>query len=506
MKKRLVTTITVLCLLCGFFVPITVHAESATYFVMNANECYPNISKASGNYYSQHVNVECRSVILGNTKYIVCNQRFNLGSISGTSPNSCDPDAFPVNSTTSYNGKTYWVSYLNYVDTSKNPYNIPVFNETPSFNRAVYYTYGEGAVDPPPPAPDYGNLTDVRFNTDIAGSGSAAVNNIDHIKWNPENDSNGITFDGTERVQIKAIAGNYTSNSRNGILGLGATDFDYNSGEEHMLAEYPVTRGYYDVSWSHVITQLNAGSISDFLNIRLKGDDIWLKSGWIYQIRLVAGDYNSEWQTIYNATSSGVQNSLTVENSTELNVELVNVIQSINTMNSSQNENWTINNITINMDNSDGQQTTQKPWWAYLLEAIVKAFGDILSFLGNLIGDLMDAITNLFKPAEFTINEYNDFKIEIKQNSGLFGQAFDFITDLKSTFTGVQYQEPILHWQGITFDGIVFLPAADYNLNEYVEMWGLGNFRQIAFICSDGFIFFSLLLLIIRKLNEVLKK
>ena len=511
MKKRLLKTITVLCLLCVFFVPVRVSAagNNSTYLAMTANECYLNVIKRTNDYYyAVAVNNDSRVVILGTTAYIV-NNNVNGFSIKSNSASfqlsACAGYFNSVSYNTTVNNVRYWYETIPNVDTSYNPYNIPVINDTVNVNKAVYYTFGDGAVDPTPPGPDYGNLIDLRFNTDIAGSGSAAVNNIDHIKWNPDIDSNGISFDGSERVEIQAIPGNYTASSRNSLLTLGVSDFDYNSGTEHLLAELPVKNGEYTVSWSHVIQQLNSGSVSDFLGIR-KSSDTWLKSGWIYQIRLVAGEYTSEWQTIYNATSSGVENSLTVENSTEINMELINVIQSINTMNSSQYENWTINNITINMENSDGQQTTDKPWWAYLLEAIVKAFGDILTFLGNLIGDLMEAITDLFKPAEFTINEYNDFKVEIKQNSGIFGQAIDFTNNLKNTFMGVQYQEPILHWQGISFGETVFIPAADYNLNDYVTMWGLGDFRQLAYLCSDGFIFFSLLLLIIRKLNEVLKK
>ena len=481
MRKRFLKTITVLCLLCGFFVPVRVNAESS-YLSYSANDC---ISVKSGSYQGSSFNFHFNSNVNG--RFVIIKGSANSGlsdttiyfvsDVYGNASINRDNCSVPSSNLISLNNYYYFTIFLSdyglqeYID-------APVYVRDTSIGskeqNAIYYTYGEGAVDPPPPAPDYGDLADVRFNTDIAGSGTAAVNNIDHIKWNPENDSNGITFDGTERVEVQAIPGNYTASSKNALLSLGVTDFDYNSGSEHLLAELPVTNGEYTVSWSHVIEQLNAGSISDFLGIR-KSSDTWLKSGWIYQIRLVVGDYVSPWQTIYNATSSGVENSLTVENSTEINMDLINVIQSINTLNSSQYESWTINNITINMENSDGQQTTDKPWWAYLLEAIVKAFGDILAVLGNLIGDLMDAITDLFKPAEFTINEYNDFKVEIKQNSGLFGQAIDFTNDLKNTFMGVQYEEPILHWQGITLDGVVFLPAADYNLNEYVEMWGLGR-------------------------------
>lgn len=497
----------VLCLCCYFLIPGRVYAYEATYYTYSANTCLKVWNNPNANEYIKST-VSGRAVFIRNGStisfFVVSTSPGLWGSNNN---NACEYATANLNQSGNYYYLTTTASYSEGIYSS----DIPVFTRDYSIGdvtlNAIYYTYGEGAVDPLPPTPPppaYGDLLDVKFSTSIAGGGSAAVNNIDHITWNPEIDSNGIAFDGTERVQIKAIAGNYTDSSRNGLLGLGVTDFDYNSGAEHMLAEYPATRGYYDVSWDHVIQQLNAGSISDFLNIR-KNDDVWLKSGWIYQIRLVAGDYESQWITIYNGTSSGVENSLTIENSTELNMTLINTIQQINNMNNSVT-NWEIDNTTINMENQDGTETTDKQWWAYLLEALVSLLNGILGFLGNLIGDLIDAIVSLFQPSEFTINNFNEYKLELKQNSGIFGQSLDFINTLKNTFTGVQYEDPVLHWSGISFGETVFIPAADYNLNDYVTMWGLGDFRTMAYLCSDGFIYFSLLVLIVRKLNEVLKK
>ena len=87
----------------------------------------------------------------------------------------------------SYNNKVYYV-YYNYFSRSsiKEDYNYysPSFPYSNPLNLsdekklAVYWTFGEGSVDPAPPGPDYGNLINVRFSTDIAGSGTAAVGSI----------------------------------------------------------------------------------------------------------------------------------------------------------------------------------------------------------------------------------------------------------------------------------------------------------------------------------------
>ena len=498
------------CLACSFLIPQRVYADNPTYSLFSGCAIFGQDN--SWRTLQMSVSREVRAVIFdqGYAGYVIGFASTSSFSYSSTTNGTCPAEVQPFSAdSTNYNGQTvYYVRSPKTIAVNFNANGIPVISGEGSLNDILYYTFGDGAIDPIPPTPippAYGDLVDVRFNTSIAGSGDASINNIDHITWNPDHDSNEIMFDGSESVQIRVIAGNYTSSTRNGLLAGTVTDFDYNSSAEHMLAEYPVTRGYYDVTWSHVIEQLHAGSISEFLQIR-KSNDVWLKSGWIYQIRLIAGDYEGNWITIYNGTSSGVQNSLTIENSTEINTTLINTIQQINNLNNSIDEDWTINNITINMENSDGNNTTDKPWWAYLLEAIVSLCSGILSFLGGLIGDLIDAILGLFQPAEFTINNYNDFKIELKQNSGIFGQSFDFISTLKNTFLGVEYQEPIIHWSGISFGETELIPAADYNLNEYVTMWGLSDFRQMAYLCSDGFIYLSLLVLIMRKLNEVLKK
>lgn len=376
-------------------------------------------------------------------------------------------------------------------------------NATKRKEQAVYYTFGEGAVEPVEPVL-WGDLLDVKFNTSIAGSGSAATNNIDQITWDPVQDSNGNALTSEQRVEIKAIAGNYTASSRNGLFGLGATDFDYNSGVEHLIGDVAANRGEFHIEWSEVIQQLNDGSISDFLNIR-KSDDVWLKSGWIYQYRFVADDYTGEWHTIYNGTSAGVQNSINIEQSTQINTNLINTIVEINTLNNSEYQNWTINNTVINMENSDGQETTDKPWWAYLLEAIVSLIDGVLNFLGNLIGDLISAIIDLFTFDSFDLDVIVEFGTEQRESNNIVGQSINFFDNVVQSAQSMRESDVIISYPGITLFDVELLPAANYNLNDYVDDLGLTDFHNLAYLVTDGSIAICLISLVYRKIMGILR-
>lgn len=498
--KRIIQYVCAGCLLVLSF-PIGIYAESATYAILSAG-CYTywDIS----NPYKFSVSTDARYVILAPSSstrimYIVSDSSFMYWTGRG--------DNCAANTYTPYHINDYYLTTINLSGLTFGPeYGIPTITATNDTTTAIYYTYGAGAVDPEPEIEpiDYGDLLDVRFNTSIAGSGAASVSNIDHITWNPDSDSNGNVFDDTARVQIKAIAGNYQSNSRNGLLGLGATSFDYNNGAEHMLAEYPAQRGKYDVTWSHVMDQLNAGSWSDFLGIR-KSDDVWLKSGWIYQIRLVVGDYESAWKTIYNSTSAGVQNALNVENSVELNYSLVNTIVEINEMNESTYESWMINNTIINMENSDDQQQTDKPWWAYLLEAIVGLISGVLDFLGNLIGDLIGAIVDLFTFDSFDLDVILNFGQEQRESNNIIGQSLNFFDNVVEAAQDMRQSDLIISYPGITLFNVELLPAADYNLNQYVSDLGLTDFHNLAYLVTDGTIAICLISLVYRKIMGILR-
>lgn len=491
-----------------FLFPINVHADiSTTYFITPLTRTDGTVGNT---YLYQSLGVaESRTVLFtnnGTPRFYVVSAVSGLGVSWGVGNSGSYGE---IASTFVSDGVTYY----GLTNTGNNARNVasafinsgtyPVIDDVSSLENAVYYTYGEGAIDPVEPI-SWGDLLDVKFNTSIAGSGSAATNNIDQITWNPTQDSNGNDLTAEQRVEIKAIAGNYTASSRNGLFGLGATDFDYNSGIEHLIGNVAANRGEFSIEWSEVIEELNEGSISDFLNIR-KSDDVWLKSGWIYQYRFVAEDYTGDWHTIYNGTSAGVQNSLNIEQSTQINTNLINTIIEINTLNNSEYQNWMINNTVINMENSDGQETTDKPWWAYLLEAIVSLIDGMLSFLGNLIGDLISAIIDLFTFDSFDLDVIVDFGTEQRESNNIIGQSINFFDNVVQSAQSMRESDVIISYPGITLFEVELLPAANYNLNEYVEDLGLTDFHNLAYLVTDGSIAICLISLVYRKIMGILR-
>ena len=73
MRKRFLKTITVLCLLCGFFVPVRVNAESS-YLSYSANDC---ISVKSGSYQGSSFNFHFNSNVNG--RFVIIKGSANSG-------------------------------------------------------------------------------------------------------------------------------------------------------------------------------------------------------------------------------------------------------------------------------------------------------------------------------------------------------------------------------------------------------------------------------------------
>ena len=393
---------------------VRVHADNTyngTYFVFTPNECYLNIVKSQGSYFSQHVTVESRAVILRNTYYLVCDQRFNLGSISGNQPTSnCSPYAYDVSRSTYYNGHTYYISNLNYVDVSYNPYNVPVINATEDFNTAVYYTYGDGAVEPVEPV-NWGQVDVKGYQTNVAGQGQASINNVDVITWDNAVDTvgNDIT---SGNVRIRLIPGEYKGETKNSLISKLYTDFILDIVHATDGNVFPVTDGSASFKWSDVISTLNLPFISIYSLIN--ENDAWLKRGWIYEIRLEIDDYIGEWQPIYASTSSGVENDLQIVNTTVITQETINAIQSINSINSTTNI-WIINGQPVdpNPEQKPPENENEKPWWVYLLEMINNTLGIQNEYINEGTGESQEVVNNFegdHTELNNTVNDYHDIE------------------------------------------------------------------------------------------------
>ena len=395
---------------------VRVHADdtyNGTYLVLNANECYTNITQASGNYYSQAVSVECRTVILGNTKYVVCNNvnGFSLNTNSASFElTACGTIYNSVDNYVYVNDKRYYYFKQDYVNTSYNPYNIPVINDTSYPARAVYYTYGDGAVDPVEPV-RWGQVDVKGYQTKVAGQGQASINNVDVITWDNAVDTvgNDIT---SGNVRIRLIPGEYKGETKNSLISKLYTDFILDIVHATDGNVFPVTNGSASFKWSDVISTLNLPFISIYSLIN--ENDAWLKRGWIYEIRLEIDDYIGEWQPIYASTSSGVKNDLQIVNTTVITQETINAIQSINSINSTTNI-WIINGQPVdpNPKQDPPKDENEKPWWVYLLEMINNTLGIQNEYINEGTDESQEVVNNFegnHTELNNTVNDYDDIE------------------------------------------------------------------------------------------------
>lgn len=255
----------------------------------------------------------------------------------------------------------------------------------------------------------YGYVAGTQYNTRINGSRDHVGQNIDRIVWLTDVDSKGNELPVDARVQIRAIPGMYTGSSKQDVLTKTYTDFILDNTNAVQLVDLVLDVGKYEIMWEEVANKLSI-PFSSVQSI-IQGSDYFYKMGWIYQIRLQVDDYFSDWQTVNTATSSGASESQTIVDSEEMSQNLIDVILTINTLNESVNTNWTINNYTISMDTYNEPSTGQKPWWAYLLEAILSVF--------DVDGDSQQVINNtntLNVDFNDKLNEYNQIEDQQIQN------------------------------------------------------------------------------------------
>lgn len=516
--KRFISVFLCSFLLIGSVMPLKLFAESrvadastcriasyqnkwyTSYAISNSDmPVYVCIARNKANNYAWEL------ITASEASFKIASDQYN------SNPSSCSTPTYTV-TTGTQSGitmamiNTNWgVDYRNVFDDI--PISDLVYNEN---TRAEWYEYffGEGNIEPP--GPSYSRPANVAYNTRISGSGAAAANNIDRITWDTAVDSNGTELPQNARVQIRAIPGQYTGTTKQDLLTKAYTDFVIDQTKAVQLVDIIASRGVYETKWSEVTAHFNL-PFATFYSL-IEGDSYWYRNGWIYQIRLQVDDYFSEWMNIYTATGSGVKEAETITNSDNMTQQLIQQIQTINNLNQTTT-NWYISETEINMQPYEEPGSGDKPWWAYLLEAItslvdsvVKGISNIISSLADLAGDIIDGILGLFSFDSFEVEDWSTQQQQIKDNSGMFGQALDFTHSLQQTFEGVEYQEPILHFDGIELDNVTVIPEQTYNLNDYVESLGLTNFRNIAYLCTDGFIYFSLVLLIIRKLEGIFKK
>lgn len=529
MKKLLNLSLCFIVIFGCLFRPISVRSEevSATYFPLSANTCLllgKRIHKTQGNelYYTVVSSVNVRIVRAIRTSesswdlFLVSPVPFNYGYSSNDSLKACNVTLSAASAHENYYFGRFSVSWTSSYDWEWDV-DIPIISLPSSdyWDDIIDITYGDGAIDPPLPGPVYSGLSDLGYSTNIAGSGAAAIQNVDTVQWNPSVDVNGNDIS-NGIVTVRAVPGKYSAADRATLAEKVYTDFVLDTLGATELGTVSVSAGGFKAPWSTVIDKIALPFAS--IESCLKGDEYWFKNGWVYQIRYTLDDFTSDWQTVYTATSSGVSNDLTIINTTSVNTTLFETFQIINQINQTTNNNTVAYNyqygdVNISVENytGDPDQDTE-PWWTHLIDgladiiaAIVDGISRLVAAIVGLVGDLIDGILGLFTFDSFTVNNYNQEINTIKQNSGIFGEAIDFSEGLKNTFEGVEYADPEIHYPGITLDNVQIIPALDVNLNDYVSDLGLSDFRQVAYLVTDGTIYLSLVVLVVRRLMAALK-
>lgn len=501
--------------------PIRVFADAPTYSEINGSYLY-NYSIGAYSYtkcIKTNNNIRA-TVIRDGGQYTFYLYLISLSPFKYTSDNnSCSQYGPNVNAVAqSYNGNSFYGAYVS-LGSAVNSYvqitsDIPCYylqngaNTSTMMQYAYRLTYGDMNVEPEPEI-TYGDLINVGYNTKIAGSGDAAINNLDTITWNPEQDENGNDISDMS-VTIRAVPGKYSAQSSQSILEQLYSNFVLDTLHVSELDTVNASNGSFSVTWNDVVHEFDLLGIPGFWfatkDTVKDPEGGYIKRGWIYQIRLVGEDYTGDWQTVYTATSSGVENDLTIVNSSTINQTLINSITEINNLNNTEN-NWYINNTTINMGEYSDPGSSGKPWWAYLLEAIVSLLNGVIDAIANLVGSIIDGLLGLFSFDSFSIPDFTANKQTIKQNSGIFGESIDLLQGINSTLSNADgTADPILYYPGLELMGEEFIPEITINLNTYVSDLGLTEWHNLAYVCTDAMIWISLIYTIYRKLIGVFKK
>lgn len=244
-----------------------------------------------------------------------------------------------------------------WADSSDNTFLYPVitlgsdieYSTDNAIKWGYYYTFGEGAIEPLPPTPLYGDLINVGFKTDIAGgNGGAYKQNLDTISWNTQIDSNNNPIPLGSLVDIVAVWGYWNDTTMTNMLNKDYLDFIVE--DTFTVGTTRVENGSISFTWQDVYNKIDSplGPWQEFLLSIFRYEDELYKYGWYYKIRWRNLDYTSEWKTIYTSTSDA-SDSETIVNSTYISNEVINVVNNVNTQNNTTTE-WTYDDITIDVD------------------------------------------------------------------------------------------------------------------------------------------------------------
>lgn len=308
----------------------------------------------------------------------------------------------------------YYTYYAVYFETEvPNNYNVPILDIPMSVGdqqRAYDYTFGENATDSVEPV-NWGLIDLEGYQTQVAGQGNASINNVDVISWNDTFDTNSNDIS-TGNVRVRYVPGYYRATSKQNLLAQTYQDFVLDIISAVNGDVYPVSDGSASFRWGDVIGSLSIPFYSIYnLSNSTEG---WLKRGWIYEVRLEIDDYIGEWQTVYSSTSSGVENDMTIVNTTVVTQETITAIQNINSINGTTNI-WIINGQPVdpNPEITPPADDDEKPWWVYLLEMINNTLGIQNEYINEGTDESIEIVNNFEEDHDdlnVTVNDYDDIE------------------------------------------------------------------------------------------------
>lgn len=146
---------------------------------------------------------------------------------------------------------------------------------------------------------------------------------------------------------------------------------------------------------------------------------------------------------------------------------------------------------------------------------IFEKIGDILSYINpfsenffgkKLVELILDGLKGLFVPEDGFFDTYfSDLKDWFSDRLGFLWTPFDIIIEILNKILNINFSEPIFHIPEINepFSGSKLISEYDYNLNSLLDNDIFKNIHDIYFIGVDAVIFFALINLARRKIEEV---
>lgn len=347
----------------------------------------------------------------------------------------------------------------------------------------------------------------------LVGGGAQARNSRDVITWDGDFDNEGVpwsSYGGDVYVDIRVVPGNYSGDSKANLLTKTWEDFVNDVTGSNDVGSVLVTDGSFAISWAELIQEhLQRWDWTMLIPQYAPAAAVWRLYGWCYKVRVRSNSYTGDWETVYTATSSGAEAADTiVNNSTTYNQNLVQAlqqVQNVNTTNNTTNNyvaiyNYTLNGLPISTDPQYTEPAAdKKPWWAYLLDSIFNGIGKIVSG----IGDLLSGIGDLFSGAFAGIPDIDLHFHEIGQGTVLQGPS-DVVDALPETISDLPEQDFIVSYPGIEIMGVDFIPAGSYNLNEISDSLGIDH--SLIYLATDAFVWSSLLVMIWKRIIGALRR